>query len=141
MCAQRTLKHVRATNTKVCILGAFHGRFLHRSERRASDRCEQRIIDIRSVVTATEIMLPNARATRCGSLPIDWVTEEHKHHANLTWNLRLERFGIRTPHIPFLEHGTPITGFHFVSACKDFGHEKKPFDLQQKKLPGWFRSN
>ena len=75
MCAQRSLKHVRATYA----LGAFHGRFLHRSERRASSRCEQSIIDIRSVATAAEIMMPNARATRSGSLPIDRVTKYIDH--------------------------------------------------------------
>ena len=78
MCAQRSLKHVRATYA----LGAFHVRLLHRSERRASSRCEQSIIDIRSVVTAAEIMLPNARATRSGSLPIDRVTK-YIDHGNL----------------------------------------------------------
>ena len=139
MCAQRTLKHVRATYA----LGAFHGRFLHRSERRASSRCEQSIIDIRPVVTAAEIMLPSARAPRGPLLPIPFrVTEEHRHHhANLTWNFVWKDSEDSDTSYPFLEHGTPITGFHFVSACKDFGHEKKPFDLQQKKLPGWFRSN
>ena len=60
-------------------LGAFHVRLLHRSERRASSRFEQSIIDIRSVVTAAEIMLPNARATRSGSLPIDRVTKYIDH--------------------------------------------------------------
>ena len=74
MCTQRSLKHVRTTYA----LGAFHGRFLHRSERRASSRCEQSIIDIRSVVTAAEIMLPNARASR-GPLPIDRVTKYIDH--------------------------------------------------------------
>ena len=52
---------------------------MHRSERRASDRCEQSIIDIRSVVTTAEIMLPSARATRSGSLPIDRVTKYIDH--------------------------------------------------------------
>ena len=75
MCAQRTLKHVRATYA----LGAFHGRFLHRSERRAPRRCEQSIVDIRTGVTTTEIMLPRARATRSGSLPIDRVTKHIDH--------------------------------------------------------------
>ena len=142
---QRTPKYTNTPWQKACILGAF--RLLHRSKRRASSRCEQSIIYIRPVVTAAEIMLPSARAPRGPLLPIPFrVTEEHRHHhANLTWNLRLERFGIRTPHIPFLEHGTPITGFHFVSACKDFGHENQPFQdstLQRlscnKKMLGCF---
>ena len=63
---------------------------MHRSERRASDRCEQSIIDIRPVVTAAEIMLPNARATRCGSLPIDRVTKYIDH--GVVWHLSLEVF-------------------------------------------------
>ena len=78
MCAQRTLKHVRATYA----LGAFHGRFLHRSERRASSRCEQSIIDIRSVVTAAEIMLPSSAGATRGPLPIDRVTK-YIDHGNL----------------------------------------------------------
>ena len=52
---------------------------MHRSERRASDRCEQSIIDIRTVVTTVEIMLTSARATRSGSLPIDRVTKYIDH--------------------------------------------------------------
>ncbi len=86
MCEQRSLKHVRATYA----LGAFHGRFLHRSERRASSRCEQSIIDIRSVVTAAEMILSNERATRSGSLPIDRITE-HRHHVNLSLEVFIDR--------------------------------------------------
>ena len=137
---QRTPKHTNTPWQKACILGAF--RLLHRSKRRASSRCEQSIIDIRPVVTAAEIMLPSARAPRGPLLPIPFrVTEEHRHHhANLTWNLRLERFGIRTPHIPFLEHGTNCR----VPICirmQSFWSRKSAFsgfnlatiELQQKK--------
>ena len=86
MCAQRKLKHVRATYA----LGAFNGRFLHRSERRASGRCEQSIIDIRPVVTAAETMLPRARATRRGPLPIDRIPEyiDHGVARNLVFIVR-----------------------------------------------------
>ena len=64
---------------RVRFADVFHGRFLHRSERRAPRRCEQSIIDIRTGVTAAEIMLPRARATRSGSLPIDRVTKHIDH--------------------------------------------------------------
>ena len=88
MRVQRSLKHVRATYA----LGAFHGRFMHRSERRASDRCEQSIIDIRPVVTAAEIMLPSsARATRGPLLPIPFRVTKYIDHG-VVWHLSLEVF-------------------------------------------------
>ena len=117
MCAQRSLKHVRATYA----LGAFHGRFLHRSERRASSRCEQSIIDIRSVVTAAEIMLPNARATRSGSLPIDRVTKYIDH--GVAWHLSLEVFIVRQV------------------AYKTCGYKIEPLQQVKKKNARMFRAD
>ena len=128
-------------------LDTFHGRFLHRSERRASSRCEQSIIDIRPVVTAAEIMLPSARAPRGPLLPIPFrVTEEHRHHHATYVEPSFGKIRkIRTPHIPFLEHGTNCR----VPICirmQSFWSRKSAFsgfnlatiELQQKKCSDVF---
>ena len=137
---QRTPKHTNTPWQKACILGAF--RLLHRSKHRASSRCEQSIIDIRPVVTAAEIMLPSARATRGPLLPIPFrVTEEHRHHANLTWFLRLERFGRFGHLISIFRTWYPNYRVPFCIRMQRFWSRKSAFsgfnlatiELQQKK--------